>query len=116
MKDMWQNVSTRFISAPQVQPETTNFLGQPLLLDTRDRFCHDLLKLGPAGRMGMTVKKTNRSHRIAYLVMLLLFAVALTTALVLAGETNPEGTKTSTLQTNTVPAAHVVCLWGKSNV
>jgi len=66
--------------------------------------------------MGMTVKPTSRSHRIAYLVMLLLFAVALTTALVLAGERNPEGIKTSTLQTNTVPALRVVCLWGKSNV
>lgn len=60
----------------------------------------------------MTVKPQNRSHRIAYLVMLLLFAVVLTTALVLAGEANPEGKKTSTLQTNTVPALHDVCLWG----
>ena len=34
----------------------------------------------------MTVNKTNRSHRIAYLVFLLVLAVALTTALVLAGE------------------------------
>ena len=34
----------------------------------------------------MTVNKTNRSHRIAYLVFLLALAVALTTALVLAGE------------------------------
>jgi hypothetical protein len=65
--------------------------------------------------MGTTVKTKDRSHRIAFLVMLLLFAVALTTALVLAGETNPEGKKTSTLQTNTVPTLRVVCLWGKSN-
>jgi hypothetical protein len=64
--------------------------------------------------MGMTVKTQNRSHRIAYLVMLLLFAVALTTALVLAGEGNPERKKTSTLQTNTVPTLHVVCLWGNN--
>ncbi|MGB7438250.1 MAG: hypothetical protein WBR26_20345 [Candidatus Acidiferrum sp.] len=63
----------------------------------------------------MTVKTQNRSHRIAYLVMLLLFAVALTTALVLAGERYPEAKKTSTLQTNTVPMLRVVCLWGKSN-
>jgi hypothetical protein len=34
----------------------------------------------------MTVNKTNRSHRIAYMVFLLVLAVALTTALVLAGE------------------------------
>lgn len=62
----------------------------------------------------MTVKTKNRSHRIAYLVMLLLLAVALTTALVLAGEGNPEGKKTSTLQTNTVPTLHDVCLWGNN--
>lgn len=67
-------------------------------------------------RMDMAVKTTNRSHRIAFLVMLLMFAVALTTALVLAGERNPEGTKTSTLQTNTVTTLRVVCLWGKYNV
>jgi hypothetical protein len=66
--------------------------------------------------MGMTVKTTNRSHRIASLVILLMFAVALTTALVLASERNPEGNKTSTLQTNTVPTLRVVCLWGKRNV
>ena len=35
---------------------------------------------------GMTVTKTNRSHRVAYMVLLLLVAVALTSALVLAGE------------------------------
>jgi len=64
----------------------------------------------------MTVKTVNRSHRIAFLVMLLMFAVALTTALVLAGERNPEGKKTSTLQTSIVPALRAVCLWGKSNV
>ena len=34
----------------------------------------------------MTVKTTNRSHRVAYMVLLLLVAVALTSALVLAGE------------------------------
>jgi hypothetical protein len=66
--------------------------------------------------MVMTVKTSNRSHRIAYLVMLLIFAVALTTALVLAGERNPEGKQTSSLQTNTVPALRVVCLSGPSNV
>ncbi len=66
--------------------------------------------------MGITVKTRDRSHRIAFLVMLLIFAVALTTALVLAGERNPEGNKTSSLQTNTVPAPRVVCLWGMTNV
>jgi hypothetical protein len=65
--------------------------------------------------MGMTVKTSDRSHRVAFLIMLLLFAVALTTALVLAGERNPHEKKTSTLQTNTVPALRV-CLQGKSNV
>lgn len=34
----------------------------------------------------MTVKQINRSHRMAFLVVLLIVAVALTTALVLAGE------------------------------
>jgi len=60
----------------------------------------------------MTVKPSNRSHRILYMVMLLGFAVALTTALVLAVERTPEGTKSSTLQSNTVPALQTVCLWG----
>ncbi|MGB7848804.1 MAG: hypothetical protein WBL63_24545 [Candidatus Acidiferrum sp.] len=63
----------------------------------------------------MTVKTINRSHRVVYLVMLLLFAVALTTALVLAGERKPEGSKTTTLQTNTVPTLRAVCLWGMNN-
>lgn len=34
----------------------------------------------------MTAGKTNRSHRIVYMVVLLAFGVALTTVLVLAGE------------------------------
>ena len=34
----------------------------------------------------MTVTTTKRSHRVAYMVLLLLVAVALTSALVLAGE------------------------------
>jgi hypothetical protein len=34
----------------------------------------------------MTVTTTNRSHRVAYMLLLLLVAVALTSALVLAGE------------------------------
>jgi hypothetical protein len=66
--------------------------------------------------MGMTVKTMNRSRRVAYLVMLLVFAVALTTALVLAGEREPDGSKASTLQTSTVLALRAVCLWGSSNV
>jgi hypothetical protein len=65
--------------------------------------------------MGMTVKTTDRSHRAVYMVLLLVFAVALTTALVLAGERKPEGSKSSTLQSNTVPAPTAVCLWGNSN-
>jgi len=66
--------------------------------------------------MNMTVKTTNRSHQVIYLIALLLFAVALTTALVLAAERSPEGTKSSTLQSNTVPALHSVCLLGNGNV
>jgi hypothetical protein len=65
---------------------------------------------------GKTVNTINRSHRVVYLVALLLFAVALTTALVLAGERKPEGNKSSTLQSHTVPAVRTVCLWGKRNV
>lgn len=64
----------------------------------------------------MTVKTTNRSHRVIYMVVLLVFAVALTTALVLAAERNPEGTKSTTLQSNTVPTLRTVCLWGNRNV
>ena len=63
----------------------------------------------------MTVKTMNRSHRAVYLVVLLVVAAALTTALVLAGERKPEGSKTSTLQPNTVPTLRAGCLWGKSN-
>ena len=66
-------------------------------------------------RMRMTVKTGNRSHRLIYLVVLLVFAVALTTALVLAGERRAEGSNTRNLQTDTVPASRVVCLWGESN-
>jgi len=50
------------------------------------------------------------------MVVLLAFAVALTTALVLAAERNPQGTKSSTLQPNTVPTLRAVCLWGHRNV
>jgi hypothetical protein len=60
----------------------------------------------------MTVKTMNRSHRVIYMVVLLVFAVALTTALVLAAEQSPEGAKSSSLQTNAVPALGAVCLWG----
>lgn len=68
-----------------------------------------------AERMGMTVNTTNRSHRVVYLIALLVFAVVLTTALVLAGERKPEGSKSSSLQSHTVPRLRAVCLWGKSN-
>jgi hypothetical protein len=58
----------------------------------------------------MTVKTTNRSRRVAYLVLLLMVAVALTSALVLAGERGwnsekkdvshriPTGTQTTNLR------------------
>lgn len=60
----------------------------------------------------MTVKTMNRSHRVIYLVVLLVFAVALTTALVLAGELKPDGSKASTLQLSTVPTLRPVGAWG----
>ena len=60
----------------------------------------------------MTVKTVNRSHRVIYLVVLLVFAVALTTALVLAGEHKPEGSRVSTLQPNIVPTLSTVGAWG----
>jgi len=63
----------------------------------------------------MTVKTGNRSHRVVYLVMLLMLAVALTTALVLAGERKPEGSKASTLQSNAVSADSAGWLWGKTH-
>lgn len=63
----------------------------------------------------MTVKTINRSHRVVYLIVLLVFAVALTTALVLAGERKPEGSKATNLQSITVPNVRTACLWGKSN-
>jgi len=59
----------------------------------------------------MTVKTINRSHRVIYLVVLLVFAVALTTALVLAGELKPEGSKSSALQRDTVPPLRAG-VWG----
>jgi hypothetical protein len=73
------------------------------------------LWLKPAGRLGMTVKTNNRSHRAVFMVVLLVFAVALTTALVLAGERKAEGNKTSSLQTNAVPTLSAVWLSGKRN-
>lgn len=63
----------------------------------------------------MTVKTTNRSHRVVYMVVLLAFAVALTTALVLAGEAKLDGSKKSHLQPNTVPTVNCVGVWGTSN-
>jgi hypothetical protein len=41
----------------------------------------------------MTVKTTNRSHRVTYIVALLLLAVALTTALVMAAEQDSQSEK-----------------------
>ena len=65
----------------------------------------------------MTVKINNRSHRAVFMVVLLVFAVALTTALVLAGERKAEGNnKTSTLQTNTVLPLNAVWLSGNRDV
>jgi hypothetical protein len=66
--------------------------------------------------MGITVKTKDRSHRIVYLVVLLLFAVALTTALVLAGERNPESIKKSTLHSITPPHSAPFACGGMINV
>jgi hypothetical protein len=65
----------------------------------------------------MTVKTNNRSHRVVYLIVLLVFAVALTTALVLAGERKPEGNKSSnTPQPSANSLLLTVGLQGTSNV
>jgi len=48
----------------------------------------------------MTVRKQNRSRRVAYLVLLLMVAVVLTTALVLAAERGrpaPQSTDSKTI-------------------
>ena len=71
--------------------------------------------MSEAEGMGMTVSTTSRSHRVVYLIALLIFAVALTTALVLAGEREPQGNQSSSLQSNSVPALNTVCLAGKKN-
>jgi hypothetical protein len=47
----------------------------------------------------ITVNITNRSHRVAYIVGLLLLAVALTTALVLAAEQDSRSDKQAFRQT-----------------
>jgi hypothetical protein len=49
---------------------------------------------------GISVRITNRSRRIVYLVALLTLAVALTTALVLAGERNAASQKKNVFQQN----------------
>jgi hypothetical protein len=108
-------------SAQRVHLDTTRFRtfesGQrgtspPETLLRNDRIQKAASGPEPAARMGMTVKPSNRSHRVLYMVVLLVFAVALTTALVLAGERSSEGTKSSTLQSNTFSALRAVCLWG----
>lgn len=63
----------------------------------------------------MTVKTTNRSHRLIYLVIVLVFAVALSTALLLAAERDLENSKTSTLPSNSVLMNASVWLQGKIN-
>jgi hypothetical protein len=66
----------------------------------------------------MTVKMTNRSRRLAYLVLLLLVAVALTSALVLAGERSSSSEKkvvslriTASAQTTNLRAKLAGCPW-----
>jgi len=59
--------------------------------------------------LSMTVNQKNRSHRIAYMVALLVFAVALTTVLVLAAE-RASGTEngTPTSQKADAPATQIL--------
>lgn len=58
-----------------------------------------LISVAEATERGrFAVKEMNRSRRTAYLVLLWVFAVALTTALVLAGERN-SGKKSAQLST-----------------
>ena len=52
----------------------------------------------------MTVTMTNRSHRVAYMVLLLLVAVALTSALVLAGERSWSSEKKAVSERNRASA------------
>lgn len=57
----------------------------------------------------MTVITTNRSPRIAYLVVLLVFAVALTTALVLAAERTPNQQRSSQFSAARISAGDKGC-------
>ena len=88
------------------------------LRETRENICHKLIRgtsgktqaqlpnkkvkeavdpcSGSDGEGQAYVKKMNRSHRAGHLVLLLMFAVALTTALVLAGERKSESGKKNT--------------------
>ena len=66
----------------------------------------------------MPVKTTNRSRRVAYLVLLLMVAVALTSALVLAGERGWNGEKKEvshcipgSTQTTNLRAELMECPW-----
>jgi hypothetical protein len=52
-----------------------------------------LVPVAVDGEKSMTVNTTNRSRRVAYLVLLLMVTVALTSALVLAGERGWNGEK-----------------------
>jgi len=57
----------------------------------------------------VTVITTNRSPRIAYLVVLLVFAVALTTALVLAAERTPNQQRSSQFSAARISAGDKGC-------
>src|SRR5579863_1369217 len=127
MQRNWRRIGLCVTSAQQVHPGTVNFgifgsaIRQGILtgpapkapsLGSEDNRATEVGRK----KRGMTVKTTNRSHRVIYMVVLLVFAVALTTALVLAAERSPEGAKSSSLQSNAVPVLGAVCLWGNRDV
>lgn len=56
----------------------------------------------------MSMKLTNRIHEILYMVALLVFAVALTTALVVAAERSSESSKKSLSQVDGFVAPRLV--------
>jgi len=55
----------------------------------------ELYDSGHQGGLGMRVMNTNRFRRATYLVLLLVFAVALSTALLLAADRQTQGTNKS---------------------
>jgi hypothetical protein len=56
----------------------------------------------------MSLKMTGRFHQIVYMVVLLILAVALTTALVVAAEKSSDSPRKATLQLNGLQAPNAV--------